>query len=244
MRKTATATATSAIHFTPTACVRVSQLLTTGVDAPTVKNIVICRVIGSMSEFKQIIGRGTRVAEEFGKTWFSIIDYTGCVREKFADPDFDGEPEAIEVSDLPDPDEDPYNVRIRFDLPEPDADPTDLTVADPPPAVPPPVLPPTLPPTLPQPPRRFYFDGGTVEIIAHVVYELDADGTQLRVVQLTDYAAEKVRTLFPDTNVLRDAIKSAPLSDTRSVPEIVALFGGPEQLRAAVNELQQHLYAA
>jgi type I restriction enzyme R subunit len=49
-----------------------SQLLTTGVDAPTCKNIVIARVVGSMSEFKQIIGRGTRVRDDYGKLWFNI----------------------------------------------------------------------------------------------------------------------------------------------------------------------------
>src|ERR1019366_8687206 len=54
-----------------------SQLLTTGVDAPMVKNVVLARVIGSMTEFKQIIGRGTRVREDYGKVFFNIIDYTG-----------------------------------------------------------------------------------------------------------------------------------------------------------------------
>ena len=47
-----------------------SQLLTTGVDAPTCKNIVLARVVGSMTEFKQIIGRGTRVRDDYGKLWF------------------------------------------------------------------------------------------------------------------------------------------------------------------------------
>jgi len=54
-----------------------SQLLTTGVDAPTCKNVVLARVIGSMTEFKQIIGRGTRVRDDYGKLWFNILDYTG-----------------------------------------------------------------------------------------------------------------------------------------------------------------------
>ena len=54
-----------------------SQLLTTGVDVPTCKNIVLARVVGSMCEFKQIIGRGTRVRDDYGKLWFSIVDYTG-----------------------------------------------------------------------------------------------------------------------------------------------------------------------
>ena len=68
-----------------------SQLLTTGVDAPTCKNIVLARVVGSMSEFKQIIGRGTRVRDDYGKLWFNIIDYTGSATRMFADPAFDGD---------------------------------------------------------------------------------------------------------------------------------------------------------
>jgi type I site-specific restriction endonuclease len=63
-----------------------SQLLTTGVDAPTVKNVVLARVVGSMAEFKQIIGRGTRVRDDYGKHFFNIIDYTGSATRQFADP--------------------------------------------------------------------------------------------------------------------------------------------------------------
>ena len=69
-----------------------SQLLTTGVDAPTCKNIVLVRLVGSMPEFKQIIGRGTRLRPDYGKLAFNIIDYTGTATRKFADPAFDGEP--------------------------------------------------------------------------------------------------------------------------------------------------------
>ncbi len=69
-----------------------SKLLTTGVDAPTVKNIVIVRGVGSIVEFKQMIGRGTRVCEEYDKFTFNIIDYTGASFQHFNDPEFDGEP--------------------------------------------------------------------------------------------------------------------------------------------------------
>ena len=69
-----------------------SQMLTTGVDAPTCRNVVLARVVGSMSEFKQIIGRGTRLREDYGKLFFNIIDYTGTATAKFADPEFDGDP--------------------------------------------------------------------------------------------------------------------------------------------------------
>ena len=58
-----------------------SQMLTTGVDAPTCKNVVLVRVIGTMGEFKQIIGRGTRVRDDYGKLYFSILDYTGSATQ-------------------------------------------------------------------------------------------------------------------------------------------------------------------
>jgi type I restriction enzyme R subunit len=77
-----------------------SQLLTTGVDAPTCRNIVLARVVGSMSEFKQIIGRGTRLREDYGKLFFNIIDYTGTATANFADPTFDGEPTAETVTEI------------------------------------------------------------------------------------------------------------------------------------------------
>ncbi len=66
-----------------------SQMLTTGVDARNVRNIVLCRSIGSMVEFKQIVGRGTRLFE--GKDFFTIIDFTGATN-LFYDPEWDGPP--------------------------------------------------------------------------------------------------------------------------------------------------------
>lgn len=68
-----------------------SKLLTTGVDIPTCKFIVLDANIGSMTEFKQIIGRGTRISEDYGKMFFTIMDFRNVTRH-FADPDFDGEP--------------------------------------------------------------------------------------------------------------------------------------------------------
>lgn len=68
-----------------------SKLMTTGVDAQTCKLIVLDSVINSMTEFKQIIGRGTRINEEYGKTFFTIMDFRN-VTDLFADPAFDGEP--------------------------------------------------------------------------------------------------------------------------------------------------------
>ncbi|NJL63745.1 MAG: DEAD/DEAH box helicase family protein [Methylacidiphilales bacterium] len=74
--------------------VTTSKLMTTGVDAQTCKLIVLDRNIGSMTEFKQIIGRGTRINEDFGKNYFTIIDFKQATR-LFADPDFDGDPVQI-----------------------------------------------------------------------------------------------------------------------------------------------------
>jgi len=71
-----------------------SKLMTTGVDAQTCKLIVLDSNIGSMTEFKQIIGRGTRINEEYGKSYFTIMDFRN-VTNLFADPDFDGDPVMI-----------------------------------------------------------------------------------------------------------------------------------------------------
>ncbi len=73
-----------------------SKLMTTGVDVPTCKLIVLDTIIHSMTEFKQIIGRGTRINEEFGKMFFTIMDFRNAT-ENFFDPKFDGEPVRIKV---------------------------------------------------------------------------------------------------------------------------------------------------
>jgi type I restriction enzyme, R subunit len=71
-----------------------SKLMTTGVDAQTCKLIVLDQRIQSMTEFKQIIGRGTRIKEDYGKFYFTIIDFKKAT-ELFADRDFDGDPVQI-----------------------------------------------------------------------------------------------------------------------------------------------------
>jgi type I restriction enzyme, R subunit len=80
-----------------------SELLTTGVDAKTCRLIVLDKTIKSMTSFKQIIGRGTRIEEEFNKFFFTIMDFKKAT-ELFRDPDFDGEPVVIyEPKDDDDP---------------------------------------------------------------------------------------------------------------------------------------------
>jgi type I restriction enzyme R subunit len=198
-----------------------SQLLTTGLDAPTCKNVVLARVVGSMTEFKQIIGRGTRVRDDYGKLWFSILDYTGSATRMFADPDFDGDPVLVtetEIDSAGKPttenviDEPAIGLEFLIDSELP-------TVAEPEGAE----------------RRKFYFDQGRVEIAAHLVYELDPDGKQLRVVRFTDYAGEKVRTLFPSASELRsewaDALKRAEVIERLSERGIDF-----EELAAAANQ--------
>jgi type I restriction enzyme R subunit len=161
-----------------------SQLLTTGLDAPTCRNIVLVRLVNSMVEFKQIIGRGTRVRDDYGKLWFNILDYTGSATRNFADPAFDGEPALATQEEI---DEYGQTKETKVITPEEKDEENEAGTREEPPVY------------LPDPPegqrRKFYFDGGHVEIAAELVHELDADGRQLRVVKLTDYAAEKVRTL-------------------------------------------------
>ncbi len=161
-----------------------SQLLTTGVDAPTCKNVVLARVVGSMGEFKQIIGRGTRVRDDYDKLWFNIIDYTGAATRLFADPAFDGDPARLTEEEVLANGETKVIAEQEVNLEEPEE-----------------------PPYIIEPPeaerRKYYFDGGRVEIAAHLVYELDPTGKPLRVVRYTDYAAEQVRILCPTAPVLR-----------------------------------------
>lgn len=183
-----------------------SQLLTTGVDAPTCKNVVLARIVGSMVEFKQIIGRGTRVREDYGKTYFNIIDYTGSATEHFADPEFDGDPVSVDETELG-PDGEVIGSETIIDVPPSGQDGGEET----------PAPDPGNPGNQPSPEgvkrRKYYVDSGTVEIVAHMVYELDFDGKVLRVVSLTDYTGEKVRTIAPSVEELRGAWMHAQSRD-------------------------------
>lgn len=163
-----------------------SQLLTTGVDAPTCKNVVLARLVGTMSEFKQIIGRGTRVRDDYGKLWFNIIDYTGSATRLFADPSFDGEPIRITEEEIAAGGEvtSVKETEIERDVSSDEDQPEIIEPSS-------------------GEQRKFYYDGGQVEIAAHLVYELDLEGKQLRVVRYTDYAAETIRSLCPNAPALR-----------------------------------------
>jgi type I restriction enzyme R subunit len=168
-----------------------SQLLTTGVNAPTCRNIVLARIVGSMVEFKQIIGRGTRVRDDHGKLYFSILDYTGSATRLFADPDFDGDPAIATQVQMDDQGEIVAGSEEVVQPEEAVDEPGSVTVVD------------DTAGEIDTGPRKFYVDGGHVEIAAHIVYELDADAGNLRVVQYSEYAAEKVRTLYTSAADLR-----------------------------------------
>ncbi len=166
-----------------------SQLLTTGVDAPTCKNIVLARVVNSMTEFKQMIGRGTRVRDDYGKLYFNILDYTGSATRLFADPDFDGDPVFITEEQVNEAGEAvPKTYEIVKEQPVMAEEHGQFQISD----------------DTEWERRKYYFDGGQVEIVAHIVHELDPDGKLLRVVKFIEYAADKVRTLYPSTPELRE----------------------------------------
>ncbi len=170
------------VEKTSPTIVTTSRLLSTGVDVPTCRVVVLARVIKSMTEFKQIIGRGTRVREDCQKYFFTILDYTGCATRLFADPSFDGDPVLETVTPIGKP---------VVELPE--------KVGDPDPVPPDCVL--VIPGEAQL--RKFYVDGERVEMAAHVVYDLDAEGRRLRAVSYTDYVAEKVGKIYRSAEDLR-----------------------------------------
>ena len=176
--------------------VTTSQMLTTGVDVQTCKNVVLARVINSMTEFKQIIGRGTRVRDDYGKLYFNILDYTGTATTLFADPDFDGDPAQVFEEEINGKGEIVGEPEVIQEGQEGEVDEEGPTW-EPPPGGP------------EGPPRKYYADNGWVEIAAHLVYELDPDGKQLRVVKFTDYTADKVRSMYSSAAELRSVWSNA-----------------------------------
>lgn len=141
-----------------------SKLLSTGADCKMTKLIVLDEMIGSMTEFKQIIGRGTRLREKEGKTHFVVMDFRNVSR-LFADPDWDGPIEMV-----------------------PGFDPNPHTPPSPPPG-PGPVDPPGPPKVKPIVSK----DGCKVEIIHKTVAIYDANGKLLRQESIVDYTKENVR---------------------------------------------------
>ncbi|MEQ8288729.1 MAG: DEAD/DEAH box helicase family protein [Gammaproteobacteria bacterium] len=167
-----------------------SQLLSTGVDAPMVRNVVLIRVIGTMTEFKQIIGRGTRLREDYEKYYFNILDYTGTATRHFADKEFDGDPEFILEEEI---DDDGNTTATTVVEPGPgNLDDDDTVIVEPEPS--------TIvePPEPNDDPRKYYVEQGKVSIATHLTQDIGADGKQLRATEFRDYTGEVVRSLFVD----------------------------------------------
>ncbi len=176
-----------------------SQMLTTGMDAPTCCNIVLFKPINSIVDFKQIIGRGTRVSEEHDKYWFTIIDYVGATR-LFYDPEFDGEPVRVTRAEI---DREGNETQIQDSEEgtlEPEQDLTGLGGLS------------GLERKIGELPRKYYVDNVMVYIAGEQAFELDPNDNILRTVEFTDYVTEKVRRL----NLTADHLRQAwPLTEQR-----------------------------
>ena len=148
-----------------------SKLLSTGVDCKMVKLIVLDQRINSMTEFKQIVGRGTRIREKDGKTHFTIMDFRNITR-LFADPDWDG---PIEVDES-------YGKQKPKPYPEYKDDPTIIHEPDPKPR--------------PNPKPIVDKNGCRVEVINKVVSVYDANGKLLRTESITDYTRKNINDTY------------------------------------------------
>ena len=151
-----------------------SQLMSTGVDAQTCRLIVLDKRISSMTEFKQIIGRGTRIREDYNKLFFTIMDFRRATA-LFADPNFDGDPVQIyeprdEDSVVP-PDEDFASSVVR-------EEPSDV-ISDPPGPV----------------PTKYYVNNVEVRVATERVQYLDEHG-KLITESLKDYSRKTVRKAY------------------------------------------------
>jgi type I restriction enzyme R subunit len=174
------------------ALVTTSRLLTTGVDAQTCRLIVLEREVGSTSEFKQIVGRGTRVHEDTGKLYFTLMDFRGATNH-FADPAFDGEPVQIYEPGDQDPITPPEVEASGRDLEEDepplyDKEATEIPVDSPLPDI-------SLPSDDPEPGKKIYVDGVCVTVLAERVEYLDENG-KLVTESLRDYTRKGLQRHF------------------------------------------------
>ena len=169
-----------------------SKLMTTGVNAQTCKLIVLDSNIGSMTEFKQIIGRGTRINEEFGKTFFTIMDFRN-VTDLFADPDFDGDP--VRVKDIGEDDEiESPEDELEENAPIIDEDGEEI-IFDPPqgPEQPPEII--NGGEIINKPREKYYVNGVNVAILNERIQYMDGNG-KLITSSLKDHTKQKVREQY------------------------------------------------
>lgn len=198
-----------------------SKLMTTGVDAQACKLIVLDSNIGSMTEFKQIIGRGTRINEEFGKHYFTIMDFRN-VTSHFADPDFDGDPvrvkEASEEDDLSDADSesddetviDPVSGDEVVFPPDPEDEDSEGT----PPDV-------GIDTGEEPPPGKVFINGVPVSVVQEQEQYMNKEGKIV-------------------TESLRDFTRRSVHQSYTSVDEFLRSWQEAEQKRAIIDELEEH----
>lgn len=166
--------------------VTTSQLLSTGVDVQTCRVIALDREIGSMTEFKQIVGRGTRIHEDTKKFYFTLIDFRKATN-LFADPDFDGEPVQIYEAGPDGPMAPPENTSPGGGDPTVPGSDDEGTIID--------GLAPWDGGDGDTPYRKTYVDGVAVKIVAERVEHLDAQG-KLVTESLRDFTRKAVRRRF------------------------------------------------
>ena len=170
-----------------------SQLMSTGVDAQTCHLIVLDKRINSMTEFKQIIGRGTRINEDYNKFFFTIMDFKRATA-LFADPDFDGEPVQIYEpgpGDSPVPPDEPQNGD--------DETPGETGYV---------LSGPFDPPVTGEPAKKYYVDDVEVIVATERVQYLDEHG-KLITESLKDYTRKTVRTAYASLGAFLNAWNDA-----------------------------------
>ena len=179
-----------------------SKLMTTGVDAKTCKLIVLDSNINSMTEFKQIIGRGTRLRPEFGKYYFTIMDFRGVTR-LFEDKEFDGEP--VQIKDVKETEEMPVEEQTKEEIIDIiDEISKEETVVD---------IPPNIDLTdIETPTRKFYVNGVEVVQVGERVQYYGKDG-KLITESLVDYTKKNLKEQFATMN---DFIKKWSEADKKS----------------------------
>lgn len=169
-----------------------SQLMSTGVDAQTCHLIVLDKRINSMTEFKQIIGRGTRINEDYNKFYFTIMDFKRATA-LFADPDFDGEPVQI------------YEPGAG-ESPVPPDEPTSEEEAHGEIVYQPPGIADSF--SANQPPKKYYVDDVEVTVATERVQYLDEHG-KLITESLKDYTRKTVRQAYTSLNAFLNAWNDA-----------------------------------
>jgi type I restriction enzyme, R subunit len=188
--------------------VTTSRLLSTGVDAQTCRLIVLDRGVGSMTEFKQIVGRGTRVHEDTKKFYFTLIDFRGATSH-FADPDFDGEPVQIYEPGENDPMTPPEGTEQGDSSVPPTPAEDEIVVVQPDVNI----------NTEPEKQRKVYVDGVGATILAERVEYLDEKGRLI-------------------TESLKDFTKKALRKRFASLDDFLKRWKGAERKQAIIEELE------